>query len=93
MWYGSYMIAEDLIKRWAAARLDIPVKSVLRVDFEKTEEHWYSEVTCDPAADLALVQLDPDYDWGPSGYPSTSGRIDVSDLTLAEFLEEVLQYA
>lgn len=80
------MKAEDQQRLWAARRLLLPVDQVVSVKFEHTDEHWYSEITCDPSSDEAVVQVT-----NPVTGVIETKWIDLTDVPFGELIREILE--
>jgi hypothetical protein len=84
------MPIEDALRAWAAQRLDIPVSDISNVEFEETDEYWYSDITCDPATKGATVWLTPEATqrtWVGTMW------IDLDGLDFGELIREILDFA
>ena len=53
------MIAEDILKRWAAAKLDLKPEQIIEVEFVREEGFAYSEYTEEPPSHDAVVRHEP----------------------------------
>lgn len=75
------MTVKDMIKVWAAARLDVPFETIKNVDFQESDGGWLSDYTYDPSYIMAKVE----FKHGPPRY------IALYDAHIPDVLKEILE--